>query len=120
MTPDTDDRTAQAGERSNATDVGLVDRGTANGTVFSDANGDGVQQPGEAPLQGWTVFDDADGDGVHDAGEASAVSDAAGRYTILGLPETSGRCPASVPGWLHPPGTPTADSASRGCRPACR
>jgi subtilisin-like proprotein convertase family protein len=36
------------------------------GTVFLDANGDGVRQPNEPGLPGWTIFADGNGDGVPD------------------------------------------------------
>jgi RHS repeat-associated protein len=55
---------------------------TVSGVVFDDLNGDGVQQAGEAGEIGWTVFVDRDGSGRRDPGEWSAVTDAAGAYTI--------------------------------------
>lgn len=57
--------------------------GTVSGTVFVDANADGVRDLAEVPLAGWIVFADYDGDRVLDDGEPTAVSGADGHYTLL-------------------------------------
>lgn len=54
--------------------------GSISGTVYVDADGDGLFSAGDTGLADWTVFIDADGDGFRDAGETSVLTDAAGRY----------------------------------------
>jgi IgGFc binding protein/Putative Ig domain/PKD domain len=66
-------------------DVLAVTPATVSGTGFLDANGDGVPQAGEAGQAGWTVFLDRDGDGRRAPGEWSAVTDAAGAYSLPGV-----------------------------------
>lgn len=77
--------TAAAGQILTHIDAGLAPEAMVSGLVFSDSNGDGVQQAGEVPLPGWIVYGDVNGNGVLDATEQSAVSAADGTYTIKGL-----------------------------------
>ena len=56
-----------------------------SGTVFNDANGNGVRDAGEQGLAGWTVFVDANQNGVADPGEQTATTGAAGQYVFSGL-----------------------------------
>ncbi len=55
---------------------------SVTGTVFTDANRNGRLDTGEARLAGRTVFADYNFNGRLDAGEASALTDAAGAYSI--------------------------------------
>jgi len=55
------------------------------GSVFDDTSGNGSHDPGEAPLSGFTVFADVNNNGTLDAGDYSAVTDASGNYSIIGL-----------------------------------
>lgn len=55
------------------------------GTVFHDANTNGVQDAGEPGLAGQTVFVDLDGSGVWQAADPSAVTDTDGSYHV-GVP----------------------------------
>ena len=55
---------------------------TLQGTVFFDANQNGVQDAGEPGQAGVTMFLDANGNGVPDAGEMTTVTDSRGRYTF--------------------------------------
>ena len=64
----------------------LVSSGQVFGLAYDDRDGDGTRDDGEPPLPDRTVFADSDEDGVLDAGEISAVTDAAGRYELNGLP----------------------------------
>jgi len=59
--------------------------GDVSGTVFNDANRNGINDPVENGLAGWTVFVDTNANGVLNAGERSAVTDINGRYAFLGL-----------------------------------
>jgi RHS repeat-associated protein/uncharacterized repeat protein (TIGR01451 family) len=58
---------------------------TVSGVVFDDADGDGVQQGGEAGQPGWTVFVDRDGDGRRSPGEWYAATDSGGAYSVAGV-----------------------------------
>ena len=62
--------------------------------VWFDVNGNGVQDAGEPPLAGVRVFVDSNGNGSFDAGEPSALTSAAGTYTIPDL--APGSCSVRV------------------------
>lgn len=66
-------------------DAGLVVPAQIVGSVFSDANGDGLRETGEATLPGWQVFLDLNNDGNLNAGEPFAFSDFNGAFTVGGL-----------------------------------
>ena len=53
--------------------------------IWSDTDGDGVQDAGEPGIGGVRVFLDTNGNGVLDAGEPSQTTDASGNYTFTGL-----------------------------------
>ncbi len=57
-----------------------------SGTKFNDLDGDGTQDAGDPGLQGWTIYVDYNDDGMfQSATEPSAVTNALGTYTILGV-----------------------------------
>ena len=59
-----------------------------NGIVFADANGDGVKQPGEAPLAGRRVYLDTNDNAQFDPGvdvAAPNLTDANGQYQFINL-----------------------------------
>lgn len=60
--------------------------GDISGTVFDDANRNGINDPAENGLPGWTVFVDDNGDGLFTAGEPSATTDTKGKFLITGVP----------------------------------
>ncbi|MGH8853685.1 MAG: SdrD B-like domain-containing protein, partial [Telluria sp.] len=62
-----------------------------SGTVFDDANANGVRDAGEAALAGRQVLFDLNNNGVADAGETSVVTDSAGHYLLANLRPGSGR-----------------------------
>lgn len=62
---------------------------SVDGTVYTDTNGNGQQDSGEAGVAGRTVFVDVDGTGKPDANNPSAVTDANGNYSISGVPAGS-------------------------------
>ena len=83
----------QPGEEHTTTDFGLnwvpptnTDNNTGVGAIgdriWSDANGDGVQDPGEAGIEGVTVnlYTDPDGDGVYDTLAGTTTTDTNGNY----------------------------------------
>lgn len=53
-----------------------------SGTVFEDANSNGLQDAGEAGLAGWQVFFDKNKNGRLDAREISTTTDSAGGYVF--------------------------------------
>ena len=61
---------------------------TIRGTVWYDRDGNGSRSAEEGGLEGFRVFIDEDGDGVRDPLEFSAVTDATGSYTFLGVDST--------------------------------
>lgn|GEM_PF-2765195 len=88
----------QPGEEHDTTDFGLnwvppvntdgTGVGAIGDTIWSDADGDGIQDPGEAGLGGVTVnlFSDPDGDGVYDTPAGTTTTDANGNYIFDDLP----------------------------------
>ncbi len=69
-------------------DVVPIDAGASivTGLKFNDLDGDGMQDAGDPGLQGWTIYVDYNNDGMFQpAIEPSAVTNADGTYTILGV-----------------------------------
>jgi protocatechuate 3,4-dioxygenase beta subunit len=63
--------------------------GSISGTVFNDANGNGVKDSGEAGIGGITVYNDANNNSAKDTGELTATTDGSGAYTFSNLAATS-------------------------------
>ncbi len=83
--------------------------GIVQGTVWNDANGDGVRQVSEAGMAGQTVFLDSNGDGVPGAGEPSVITAADGTYSFTRIPTGTVRVTEIVQaGWITTIGKPTA------------
>ncbi|HEV3082964.1 MAG TPA: Ig-like domain-containing protein, partial [Gemmataceae bacterium] len=59
--------------------------GEIHGTIWNDANGNGVRDPGEAARPGVTVYLDLKQDGRLDPGDPSTLSAADGSYAFTGL-----------------------------------
>ncbi len=59
--------------------------GSISGTVWSDANSNGVIDATEPGLENWQIFVDVNGNEVLDASEPQATTDATGTYTINSL-----------------------------------
>ena len=86
--------------------------GGIQGTLWNDANGDGVEQAGEAPLVGRKVYVDTNHDGHWDTGEPYALTNADGNYTITGVtPGTYSLQEALPSGWEQT--SPSLGSAPR-------
>jgi hypothetical protein len=70
-------------------DIGAVElqHASISGTVFSDTNGDGIRESGEAGLAGVTVYADLANAGAYQAGDPVATTDANGNYSLNGVPE---------------------------------
>ncbi|MCY2986910.1 MAG: dockerin type I domain-containing protein [Planctomycetota bacterium] len=60
----------------------LSDDATIAGTIWDDADRDGLRDSGEAGLSGWTVYLDANNNSTFDTGETSVTSDASGSYSF--------------------------------------
>ncbi len=65
--------------------VEIVVPGEVTGVKWNDANGDGVWDAGELPLEGRRVYLDLNQNGQYDGGEPTDVTGADGRYLINNL-----------------------------------
>jgi hypothetical protein len=59
--------------------------GSISGSVFNDANGNGVKDANEAGIAARTVYIDLDNDKILDANEKSALTNSAGVYALSAL-----------------------------------
>ncbi len=84
-TPARIDVTAAAGVDATGYDFGVALPVSITGNVFDDVNADGRTERGERGLSQWTVFLDANGNGVFDPGEVHVLSDSKGNYKFVGL-----------------------------------
>ena len=79
-----------------------IPSGEIRGAKWNDLDGNGVQDAGEAGLEGWTVFLDADGDSVLDTGETSTSTGADASYSFGNLaPGTYIVAEVSQDGWTQ-------------------
>jgi hypothetical protein len=62
-----------------------TNNGSISGTVFTDANANGVLDAGETGMANLVVFIDANGNGILDANEKYTTTDANGHYSFTGL-----------------------------------
>ncbi len=75
--------TLTAGQTLAARNVALLAQtGSVSGTVFVDANGDGLINGADAVQSGITVFLDFNSDGVFNNNDRAAISDASGNYSF--------------------------------------
>ncbi|MEY3175670.1 MAG: hypothetical protein RLZZ436_3584, partial [Planctomycetota bacterium] len=96
------------GENRSGVNFGVRENvGTLRGFVWNDANGDGLQSPGETPLADVPVFIDHNADGILTAGEPSTISGIDGTWEFLKVP-TGARTVAQVPpaSWITAVGRP--------------
>ncbi len=72
------------------------DVGNLYGTIWSDSSGNGVREPGELPLAGWKLY-------LTGTVTDSTVSDSAGHYRFLDLPQGNYVLTSPVPdsGWVQ-------------------
>ena len=59
--------------------------GSISGTVFNDANGNGVRDSGEGIFAGITIYSDTNNNKILDSGEPSTATDTSGNYTLSNL-----------------------------------
>jgi len=78
-----------------------------SGTVFNDANANGVLDAGEQGVKGFRVFVDLNQDGKFESNEPSVLTDAAGNWSIAGLAAGSYIVRVALPLAIRPT-TPTA------------
>ena len=101
----TADVTLAAGETNNDQDFGYQQTGAIGDTIWYDADGDGVQDPGEPGLANVqvTLVGDLDGDGVADD-TLTTVTDGDGNYLFDRLPAGSYAItvdPSTLPGGME-------------------
>jgi ELWxxDGT repeat protein len=108
------DGPSQPGDSRGRTDVVSFDVhvgvGGLYGTKFQDLDGDGVQDAGEAGIEGWTVYLDQNRNGLLDTGERSTVTDVDGHYGFgnLALQQSYTVAEARAPGWVQTAPAPVA------------
>jgi uncharacterized protein (DUF2141 family) len=56
-----------------------------SGTVFNDANSNGILDPGDAGVANITIYNDANNDYIMDPSEIRTTTDASGNYSFSGL-----------------------------------
>ncbi len=109
--------TAEGGEDWHPTfDFGVDNKGAVGDFVWNDADGDGVQDPGEPGIGGvtLTLYDDTNSDGVYSVGDkffAATATDSSGALSVHGPGRRHvlrHRGPGDAAGGLHP------DRRSRG------
>lgn len=86
----TDDRGATATDSDSVTVETPIGTGTntIDGTVWYDADGDGVRNASEGGLEGFRVYLDENGNGAWDQAELSTLTDASGGYSFTGVDST--------------------------------
>ena len=72
----------------------MVTATNLSGTIFDDANSNGVPDGSEAGLGGWTVYDDINNNGVLDPPAYTTVSSSFG--TPLTIPDGSGNVTSTL------------------------
>ena len=82
------DITVTAGNAATGTTFGNTQQGVIVGTVYRDANGNGIQNTGETGLAGWRVYADANHDGLFDNNEVSTITNSYGAFYLLIAPGT--------------------------------
>jgi len=92
---------------------GYAGLGPIGDTIWSDADGDGVQDPGEIGIAGVTVelYYDTNGDGIFNAGDtliATEITDAGGHYQFNDLPSGTFFAVVTPPAGYSQTGDPDA------------
>jgi hypothetical protein len=77
------DVTVSAGQIVTGKNFAETTRGLISGTVFKDANGNGIKDSTELGLSGWVVFLDANNNGKLDAGELSFTTGSNGAFSFI-------------------------------------
>ena len=77
------DVTVSSGQVITGKNFAETTRGLISGTVFKDANGNGVKDSTEVGLSGWVVFLDINNNGKLDAGELSFTTGSDGKFNFV-------------------------------------
>jgi uncharacterized delta-60 repeat protein len=77
------DVTITAGQIVSGKDFAQTTRALISGTVFKDANANGVKDSTEAALSGWVVYLDTNNNGKLDAGEQSFTTGSDGKFSFI-------------------------------------
>ena len=83
--------------------------GRIAGTLFDDADADGLRSSHERALGGWRVFADLDGDGSAGPGEPSALTTGRGRYVLDDVPAGPQAVRVELPAGWRRTGPPFSD-----------
>jgi hypothetical protein len=87
--------------------------GQISGTVWNDANGDGVYDGSESPLESWFIFLDQNQSGTLDASETAVQTSNDGGYLFEDLPDGTYYVTEILPsGWEQTTPTPTGGRGS--------
>jgi hypothetical protein len=87
-------------------DFGTARFATLSGSVFDDADRDGVRDPGETGAAGQVVYIDYDEDGVRSPGQPFVTTDANGDYRFATITPGFYRVRLEpAPGWRRSPGS---------------
>ncbi len=60
-------------------------KGTVQGVLWDDANGNGLQEATESRLEGWTVYIDSNFNGALDGADIQSTTNATGGYVLAGV-----------------------------------
>ncbi len=94
------DVTVANGQNVTGKNFGDTQKILITGTLWKDANGNGLKDTGDSGFSGWRVFIDTNKNGVFDTGENSVLSDSSGNYTFKTLAAGSYRVREVAPaGW---------------------
>ena len=88
---------AVAGGTTFAGNFGAEPDAAVLGSVYVDANANGVDDAGDAPAAGVTVFLDLNGDGTPDAGDLTTTTLADGTYDLADVPPGSYELRVALP-----------------------
>ncbi|HEX8913863.1 MAG TPA: SdrD B-like domain-containing protein [Humisphaera sp.] len=77
--------TPTAGQVVGGKDFGAYTTGSVKGTLFNDANANGVRDSGEGILAGWTLWLDLNNNGTRDTTDRATTTNASGAYSFTGL-----------------------------------
>ena len=95
-------------EKTDGGGGGGTTTGQISGTVWNDADGDGVYDGSESPLESWFIFLDQNQSGTLDASETAVQTSNDGGYLFEDLPDGTYYVTEILPsGWEQTTPTPT-------------
>ena len=75
--------TVTAGQTISGKNFAETTRGLISGTIFKDANGNGIKDSTEIGLSGWVVYLDTNNNGKLDPGELSFTTGSDGKFSFV-------------------------------------